>query len=143
MRETRTEKNYIAKDAFRRWVGAMHTQFVQNRDAVVLTKKNCTYVYLRSKVGVARKSPNDKNNDVIGIAYAWARCTGQPVYYEKEEKRYTPKAGEWVYVKTRNSKTRILLKYIVEGIDSYCFKECCGQLALIDKDKIAEISRAD
>jgi hypothetical protein len=142
MRETRAEKNYISKDAFRKWVRAMHQQFVQNRDAIVCTKKNCTYVYLRSKVGIARKSPNDKNNDVIGIAYAWARCTGQPIYYEKEQKRYTPKAGEWVCVNTVNDVTRVLM-FIIEGIDNYCFSSRSGHLVLIDKDKMINITSLD
>jgi len=142
MRETRTEKNYISKDAFRKWVRAMHRQFVQNEDAIVRTKKNCTYVYLRSKVGVARKSPNDKNNDVVGIAYAWARCTGQPVYYEKEEKRYTPKVGEWVIVNTTNDVPLVLM-YVVEGMDNYCFAMRGGHLILIDKERVINITSLD
>ena len=141
MRETRTEKNYVSKDAFRKWVRAMHNQFMESR-AVVQTCKNYTYVYLRSKVGVAKCNPTDEWNNRTGIAYAWARCTGQPVYYEKEEKRYIPKAGEWVCVNTVNDTTRILM-FIIEGIDNYCFSSRSGHLILIDKDKVVNITSLD
>ena len=139
MRETRTEKNYISKDAFRRWVRAMHRQFVENGQAITTCINGTTYVYLRSKVGVARRNPNDTANPQVGIAYAWARCTGQPVYYEKEEKKYIPKAGEWVCVNTVNDKTRVLM-FIIEGVDNYCFVMRGGHLTLIDKDRVVSIT---
>ena len=98
MKETKTEKNYISKDAFRRWVRAMHRQFVENAQAITTCINGTTYVYLRSKVGVARRNPNDTADPQVGIAYAWARCTGQPVYYEEEEELFTIEecVGKWV-----------------------------------------------
>jgi hypothetical protein len=115
----------------------MHKQFVENSQAVTISINGATYVYLRSKVGVARCNPTDIFKPNIGIAYAWARCTGQPVYYEKEE--YIPKAGEWVIVTTVN-KLRLLLKYIADGVDNYCFRAGNGHLMLIDKDKVTSIT---
>jgi hypothetical protein len=138
MRETRAEKNYVSKAKFRKWVRAMHRQFVENGQAITTCINGTVYVYLRSKVGFAKCSPNDTFEINIGIAYAWARCTGQPVYYEEEEKRYTPKAGEWVSVNTGN-KGNHYLRYISEGIDNYCFKLPNGHLILIDKDRITKI----
>ena len=135
MRETRAEKNYISTTKFRQWVRTMHEQFVDNGRAITTCINGVVYVYLRSKVGSAKCSPDDTFDYDVGVAYAWARCTGQPVYYEKEEKSYIPKAGEWVYVNTVDGKTRYLM-YICEGVDNYCFKMRCGRLTLIDKDKV-------
>lgn len=141
MKETRAEKNYVSETYFRMWVRAMYDQFMES-NAVVQYYKNYTYVYLRSKVGTAKCNSNDTFENRIGIAYAWARCTGQPEYYKKK-KKYTPKVDEWVYIKTKNSKIRILVKYITEGIDNYCFKEGCGKLVLINKNEIISISPSD
>ena len=140
MRETRAEKNYVSKIRFREWVRTMHKQFVNSGQAITTSINGTTYVYLREKVGVAKCNPNDIFDPQIGIAYAWARCTGQPVYYEKEE-TYKPWAGEWVNVRTVNNSTRILV-YITEGIDNYCFKTRDGHLILIDKDRIIAIGPA-
>ena len=140
MREARTIKNYISKEGFRKWVEAMYNQFMESR-AAVRTNKNYTYVYLRSKVGTAKCNSTDEWSNRIGIAYAWARCTGQPEYYEKEEKKYIPNTGEWVGVKTVDGKVRNLM-YIYEGVDNYCFKIPCGHLILIDKDRVTNFIHA-
>lgn len=141
MRETRAEKNYVSEVNFRKWIRAMYDQFMESR-AVVQTWENYTYVYLRSKVGTAKCNSTDKWDSKTGIAYAWARCTGQPVYYEKEEKVYIPKAGEWVYINTTDGKTRYLI-YICEGIDNYCFKTRSGHLTLIDKDRVIKFKHGE
>jgi hypothetical protein len=141
MRETRTEKNYISKESFRRWVRAMHKQFVENSQAITTSINGTTYVYLRSKVGVARRNPNDNPDPQVGIAYAWARCTGQQEYYNLEDV-YKPIAGDRVNVRFINDRN-YFWTFVAEGVDNYCFRRGDGHLECYYKDRIKSITKAE
>ena len=134
------EKKYISGVAFRRWVARMCTQFDNNDNAVTWTVNGTTYAYLRSKVGKARHNPNDEWDSEIGIAYAWARCTGQQEYYNEED-RYQPVAGDCVNVKFINDRI-YLLTFVAEGVDNYCFRRADGHLECYYKDRIKSIKLA-
>lgn len=141
MRETRTEKNYISKEGFRKWVKTMCDQFYQNKSNSVWYGNGYTYVCLRSKIGVAKCNPADEWDKEIGIAYAWARCTGQPVYY-MEEVKYVPIPGDRVNVKFINDKIH-LWTFVAEGVDNYCFRWSDGHLVCYYKDRIKSITKAE
>ena len=136
-----TKKNYVSGAAFRRWVARMCTQFDNNDNAVTWTVNGTTYAYLRSKVGKARCNPSDKWDDEIGIAYAWARCTGQQEYYNIED-TYNPVAGDRVKVRFINDRF-YLWTFIAEGVDNYCFKREDGHLECYYKDRIKNITKAE
>ena len=135
-----TKKNYVSGAAFRRWVARMCTQFENNDNTVSCVVNGTTYVYLRSKVGKARCNPNDKWDSDIGIAYAWARCTGQQEYYNIEDV-YNPVAGDLVNVKFINNRI-YLWTFVAEGVDNYCFRRADGHLECYYKDRIKSIKLA-
>ena len=110
------EKKYISGAAFEKWVKRMCRQFDDNKLSTYVINGDTLYVYLRSKAGKAKRNPKDTWKEDIGIAYAWARCTGQPEYYVKEV--YTPKIGDFVNVDFVCGSTAYL-KFIAEGVDNY------------------------
>lgn len=133
-----TKKNYVSGAAFRRWVARMCTQFDNNDNAVTWTVNGTTYAYLRSKVGKARCNPNDKWDSDIGIAYAWARCTGQQEYYNIED-TYQPVAGDKVMVIFKNGDVRPMI-FVAESCDNYCFRFLANDhLICFDKDRVKRI----
>ena len=135
MRETLT-KNYVSDAAFRKWVTKMNDQFNLNKDSGVCVRDEYTYVYLRSRVGVSkRNSTMDEWDSSIGIAYAWARCTGQSEYYVKN---YVPKPGEYVTIRKKKGGLSSVLRFVAEGTDEYCFRMGDGSLTLIDKSEVLE-----
>lgn len=135
-----TKKNYVSGAAFRRWVARMCTQFENNDNAVACVVNGTTYTYLRSKVGKARCNPNDKWDNEIGVAYAWARCTGQQEYYNIED-IYNPVAGDRVSVKFINDRI-YFWTFVAEGVDNYCFRRGDGHLECYYKDRIKSITIA-
>ena len=140
MEKTRTEKNYVSEFAFREWVRTMCEQFCQNKSNSVWYGNGYTYVCLRSKVGVAKCNPADEWDREIGIAYAWARCTGQPEYYNLKDV-YKPIAGDLVNVKFINNRI-YLWTFVAEGVDDYCFRRGDGHLECYYKDRIKSITKA-
>ena len=132
-------KDYVSGAAFRRWVAEMCDQFDNNKLSTYVLNGNTTYVYLRSKIGKARCNPTDTRNEEIGIAYAWARCTGQQEYYNEEDIE-KPEIGDWVLVKfADNSAYRF--KLMAEGVDNYCFKDHSGHLIVRYKDRVKSMTK--
>lgn len=76
-------RKYVTAKEFDAWVERMYEEFLESR-AITEEYGRSTYVYLRSKTGKATRCEQDKNNFRIGIAYAFARCTGQDEYYIKD-----------------------------------------------------------
>ena len=137
-----TKKNYISGAAFRRWVARMNSEFDNSEEAMCYHYKgNTMYVYLRSKVSKARCNPSDKWDSAIGVAYAWARCTGQQEYYNLEDV-YKPIAGDRINVKFINDRI-YLWTFVAEGVDNYCFRTGDGHLECYYKDRIKSITKAD
>ena len=121
----------------------MFTQFDNNENSMVNVIGNTTYVYLRSKVGKAKLNSKDRWNAKIGIAYAWARCTGQPEYYnEIDLPKYNPYFGETINIKFINGRI-YKFKFIAEGVDNYCFKTLDGHLETYYKNKIVRMMNAE
>ena len=118
----------------------MYNQFMVS-GALVRFCENCAYVYLRSKVGIAKCNSSDTWNENIGIAYAWARCTGQQEYYNLEDV-YKPIAGDRVNVKFINDKI-YFWTFVAEGVDNYCFRQGDGHLECYYKDRIKSITKAE
>ena len=138
MNTTNSKKNYVTKTGFRNWVKKMVEQFESNDNAGVYSKNDFTYVFLRGKVGISKCNSKDGWDNDIGLAYAWARCTGQPEYYINS---YVLTPGDWVYIHTKNDKRTRYLIFISEGIDNYCFKMRNGNLTLIAKSNITNIEK--
>ena len=134
-----TEKKYLPGTAFRQWVEQMYDECSANPYSKYSLIGNTTYVYLRSKVGKAKCHPNDKQDAYTGIAYAWARCTGQEEYYNKED-AYKFMLGNFVDVTLISGTKGRYLKFIAEGVDNYCFKLRSGHLEVYDKNRIKNIT---